>query len=177
MSDPITVIPLSDETDPRTLLTVFNSNRDYLHALEGGSGKRQFEISDVEMHLWANSVAENSSVVLLTRGEAVLGTMAWVAPHPTRPHPWIGSVVVDRHHQGTGVGSQAVAWLEDRLCCDGWVDLGVSPMVASSQAVTFFSRRGFHGHDTVPDQDGRPCRIMLKELLAGPGVPDGKRHP
>lgn len=176
MSDPLQIVDLPDNFEPSDLLDVFNTNPDYVEALEGGVGRSQFDTSDVRMHLWASLATESSKMALLIRGDVAVGTLTWLTSHPTRRCPWIGSLVVDRRHQRGGVGTAALAWLEDACRARGDTRIGVSPMVAMPPAAEFLRRRGYRDEETLVDQDGRLCQVMVKDLvLEGPPLRDRSR--
>jgi RimJ/RimL family protein N-acetyltransferase len=157
---------VDETTQPEDFLRVFNSHPDFIEASERFTGKRAYDLSDVKRYLWQETVRENSrclAIRLLETGE-LIGTAAWVAPHPDKPHPWIGLLLIDAAQQGQGFGAEAAAAIETQLAKEGWLEVRLSVMQTNVRARQFWERLGYSVYDERPDDNQRPCWLMRKAL-------------
>lgn len=86
----ITLKPVDKNTDPASVLPVFNTNPSFL---EANAEKNEFATADVEMFLYSESRRKNSQLSLIThKDETVIGVVAFVPPQ-------IGTLVLHKSHQ------------------------------------------------------------------------------
>jgi RimJ/RimL family protein N-acetyltransferase len=156
--------PVRETAQPQEFLPVFNSNPDFIEASEQFIGKRSYDLAEVEMYLWQESVRENSRCLAIRLREtgALVGTAALVAPHPDGPYPWIGLLLIDATRQGQGLGTEAATAIEQALAEAGWTEIRLSVMQANPDARRFWERLGYAVYEERPDDNTRPCWLMRK---------------
>ena len=161
--------PVGETAQPQEFLPVFNSNPDFIEASEQFSGKRSYDLAEVEMYLWQESVRDNSRCLAIRLREtgALVGTAALVAPHPDGPYPWIGLLLIDGTRQRQGLGTEAATAVEQALAEEGWTEIRLSVMRANPDARRFWERLGYAVYGERPDNDKRPCWLMRKLLVPG----------
>ena len=158
--------PVGPDTQPETLLDVFNSNPDFLWASEE---KYPYTADEIAMYLFTETNRENSRCLLirLAEGGEIVGIAALVAPHPEAGCPWIGLLLIDAQWQGQGIGAETASLLEDMLAAEGWQEARLSVLKANPRAKRFWERRGYRVTAEGQDQDRRPCWVMSKALATG----------
>jgi GNAT superfamily N-acetyltransferase len=99
-----------------------NSNPDFVDASEGLTGKRQYGLDEIGLHLWQESVRENSTflVIRLRATTEVVGCAAMLVPNPDDQLPWVGLLLIDADRQRRGLGTEVVNAIEDFLTGAGW---------------------------------------------------------
>jgi len=158
--------PVGEADRPDEFLRLFNSNPDFLDASTQFTGKRAYDMSDAEMHLYQETNRENSrclSIRLRETGELV-GNACLVVPHPDEPHPWIGLLIVAGDRQRQGLGAEAASAIERELGAEGWSEVRLGVLKANPDARRFWERLGYVVVDERLDNDKRPVWVMRKAL-------------
>lgn len=165
-TDRLLLEPVDQSARPEEFLPLFNSNPEFIEASESFTGKRAFDLTDVEMYLWTEINRENSRCLALrlrATGELV-GTAALLAPHPDGPFPWIGLLLINSAWQGQGLGAEAATAIETQLASENWSEVRLGVMLANPRARRFWERQGYTVYGEKLDGDKRPVWIMLKPL-------------
>lgn len=166
-----------ERPNPQEFLSVFNTNPDFIEAAYCFTGKRSYELWDVERFLVQETIRENShclAIRLRETGQAV-GMVAFVAPHPEVLSPWIGLLIISGDFQSQGLGTEAATALEDYLRGEGWADTRLAVLQGLPKARQFWERLGYAVYEEWQDERGRPCWLMGKIL--SPPHPEGARSP
>ena len=157
---------VGEQTDPDEVLPVFNTNRDWIAASDHFAGSKSWNRSDVEMHLWQESLRENSvsfGIRWAETGDLVaLGTL--LEPHPGREVPMIGLLLVHGDWQRRGIGGEAATGLEGWLTDRGWDRVLVTVLEECPRVRIFWERRGFRVRELKKDQDKRSVWVLGKGL-------------
>jgi RimJ/RimL family protein N-acetyltransferase len=153
---------------PDELLGVFNGNPDFIAASERFTGKRAYDIADVKMYLQAETRRGNSHclAIRLRDTNELIGTAALVAPHPNKPFPWIGLLLIDRAWQGRGLGAEAAHAIEDQLAEAGWTEVYLGVMQANPGARCFWEKEGYVVYEETLDDNKHPVWLMRKSLAS-----------
>src|SRR5574341_694912 len=95
---------VGERPNAQEFLRVFNTNPDFIEAAYSFAGKRSYDAADVERFLLQETIRENSHCLAIRLRETreVVGTAAFVAPHPVVRSPWIGLLIMDANHQTQG---------------------------------------------------------------------------
>ncbi len=158
--------PIGELTDPEEVLSVVNSNPDWVASSDDFAGKSSWHRSDAEMHLWKESVRENSVSFGIRRSEdgELVGLGGFLEPHPDRGVPMVGLLLVHRKWQRRGIGSETVMAIEEHLAERGWAWILVTVLEACPSIREFWERSGFEINERTRDQDTRPVWVPGKHL-------------
>lgn len=165
-TDRLILEPVGEQTDPEEVLPIFNSNPDWIAASDSSADKTSWQRSDVEMHLWQESLRENSvSLAIRWRhtGEMV-GLAALLKPHPERQVPMIGLLLIHGEWQRRGIGAETLEALEGWLVESGWNRVLATVLEACPDVRRFWEHQGFRAGETGEDQDKRHVSVLTKEL-------------
>lgn len=160
-------LALVDETArPEEFLPLFNSNPDLVEATELFTGKRAFDLSDVEMYLWQAMARDNSQCLAIKLSETgeLVGTAVLLTPHPDEAFPWIGLLLISSELQGKGLGTEAVTAIEKHLVKQRWQEVRLNILQAIPRVRHFWERLGYTVLGERLDSNGRPCWILSKRL-------------
>lgn len=160
----------SEHTDIDPLLTVFNSNPEWIATTNDFAGQTSYDRSDVEMFLWQVTMGEGSTCFEIRdpAQDELVGVLAWMAPHPRDRCPWIGCIVLRADRQRQGFGREVFRALERLLAAARWERVRASPLVTQPWAHAFLESLGFTPVEERLDQDKRRCMVMEKLLIAEP---------
>ncbi len=160
--------PVDLHSPPYDLLTVFNSNPDYLEAAQG-DGKASFDLPDVKTYIeTATGHAYNRCLAVRLRETGrLIGTTVIVAPHAGQPYPWLGLLILDSAWQGRGLGAEVVEAIEVYLAHEGWPEVHLCVLEGSPRARAFWERHGYSVYGERRDREGRTCWLLRKSLLIG----------
>lgn len=152
--------------DPAELLEVFNSVPDFIEASEQFTGKRAYTLNEVEMNVWQEIARENGRLLAIRSRETadLVGIASLAVPHPERPHPWLGLLLINRTRQGQGLGAEALEAIETALREEAWSELQLGVLTACADVRTWYERRGYVVVTERSDQDKRAVWILRKEL-------------
>jgi len=158
---------VGERPNPQEFLSVFNTNPDFIEAAYGFTGKRSYELWDVERFLVQETLRENSHCLAIRLRETgqVVGMVAFVAPHPEVPSPWIGLLIISADCQSQGLGSEAATALEEYLRGKGWADVRLAVLQGLPKARQFWERLGYAVYEEWQDERKRPCWLMRKALM------------
>jgi RimJ/RimL family protein N-acetyltransferase len=168
LTDRLVIEQVKDDALPDEFLETFNSNPDFIENSELFTGKRAYDIADVKMYLQAETRRENSHCLAIRFQDTnkLVGTAALVAPHPNKPFPWIGLLLIDRKWQGRGLGAEAAHAIEDRLADAGWNEVHLGVMQANPGARRFWEKQGYLAYEETLDDNKRPVWLMRKSLAS-----------
>lgn len=160
--------PFDEITDPAEVLSVINSNPDWVAASDDFAGRTSWELSDAEMHLWKESLRENSVAFLLrwveTDEPVALG--GFLEPHPGRNTPMMPLLLVQRTWQRQGIGTEAVGAILGYLADRGWESVLVTVLMACPEVRQFWEARGFEIAGEAADQDKRSVWVLERRIAA-----------
>lgn len=152
-------------------LRVFNTNPDFIEAAYRftGKSKRSYDPLEVGRYLLQETIREDSHCLAIRLRETgeVVGTAAFVAPHPEVPSPWIGLLIISGERQGQGLGTEAAVALEHYLTAQGWTEIRLTVLQALPTARRFWERLGYVVYEEREDDNKRPCWQMRKVLPPG----------
>ncbi len=156
----------ADNADVPGLLTVFNSNPDFIDASSQFVGKRTYHRSDVEMHLFQALNREGSEAwdVRTRPARELVGHLTALVPHPASGEPWMGLFLVHGDHQRAGVGTEALDAYQRHLAAAGWNEVRTAVMEACPALRAFFESRGYEWEREAADQDGRAVWVLVRRL-------------
>jgi RimJ/RimL family protein N-acetyltransferase len=157
------IAPIGPDDRPEELLPVFNSNTDYLEAAED---KERYQLDDVELYLWQETMRENSrclAIRLRETGELV-GTACLLVPRPREPVLWIGLLLLRRDQQCRGLGAEAAAAIEAALAAEGWNEVHLAVLTSRPEARRFWELQGYLAYDERRSNNKKLCWVMRKEL-------------
>jgi RimJ/RimL family protein N-acetyltransferase len=156
-----------DHSDIDALLAVFNSNPQWIAAINDFAGQTRFARSDVEMFLWQATMREHGACLEVRPAgqQGPVGVVAWIASHPRDRCPWIGCIVLRADHQRRGLGSEVFRAVEQLLVTAGWERVRASPPLAQPSAQAFLESLGYIPVEERLDQDKRQCMVMEKPLI------------
>jgi RimJ/RimL family protein N-acetyltransferase len=159
-------LPLGESSDSDEVLPVFNSNPEWIAASNDYAGQGEWDRSDVEMHLWKESMRENSVAFLLRslETEELIGLGGFLEPHPEREIPMIGLLLIHRSWQRRGLGTEAVEAMMEYLGDGDWDRVSVTVLEACPGVGEFWSRLGFEVVEQTHDQDKRAVWVMEAQL-------------
>jgi RimJ/RimL family protein N-acetyltransferase len=159
---------ITEADRPGEFLELFNSNPDFVEATDQFAGKRSYDLSDAEMHLWQTTAMENShGLALRLRGTGELvGTASLLVPHYREPYPWIGLLLIHGAYQRQGLGTGAARAIETALQREGWPEVRRAVLQACPGERRFWEGLGYVEYGERVDQDKRPCWLLRKPLSA-----------
>ena len=168
LTDRLVIEQVKDDVLPDEFLETFNSNPDFIENSELFTGKRAYDIADVKMYLQVETRRENSHCLAIRFQDTnkLVGTAALVAPHPNKPFPWIGLLLIDRIWQGRGLGAEAAHAIEDRLAEAGWNEVHLGVMQANPGTRRFWEKQGYAAYEETLDDNKRPVWLMRKSLAS-----------
>ncbi len=154
----VQLVPLDDAHVPDAFVGLFADNAGLFGEIEGRE--------DIARYLHAERARLKSELreIRLGDGEAPIGLVTWLAPHPREPHPWIGILALDAAHRGRGIGAEVADTVEEQLASEGWREVRLATLLTQSRARTFWERRGYVAYDERPAEDGRMCSVLRKVL-------------
>ncbi len=91
----------------------------------------------------------------------VAGFVMLGEPMASQPEPYLWRLLIDRHHQGRGIGATVVRTLADRLRADGHAALDVSWVDAPGGPRPFYERLGFVPTGVIDDDGEVEARLPL----------------
>ena len=117
----LTLEQIGETTEPAELLSIFNSNPDFIEASEPATRKRLYALPDVQQYLWQESVRDNSYCLIIRSKETgqIIGTAALLDPNPNDQLAWIGLLLMDSQHQNQGFGAEAATAIEQYFVSEG----------------------------------------------------------
>lgn len=162
--------PVDPLSPPYDLLTVFNSNPDYLEATRG-EALSAFDLPEVKTFVQtATSHAYDRCLVIRLRETGrLVGATVIVAPHTGQLYPWLGLLILDHAWQGQGLGAEAVRAIEAYLAGEGWPEVDLCVLETTPRARQFWERQGYTVYGERRDREGRGCWLLRK--LLGQGEP------
>ena len=160
--------PVDPHSPPYDLLTVFNSNPDFLEATRG-EAMSAFDLPDVKTFIQsATSRAHDRCLAIRLRETGrLIGAAVIVATHTGQPYPWLGLLILDSAWQGRGLGAEAVQAIESYLVHEGWPEVHLCVLEASPRARQFWERQGYAVYGERRDREGRACWLLCKALVVG----------
>ena len=107
-------------------------------------------------------------VIVDKEAGAPVGLVDFARRSPADGLPWIGLVMTHGHHQGRGVGTEAVRAVTDHLASEGHTAVRMAVVEGNEAGLEFARRVGFeaYGHSAAPM--GTPGQVVLLELPLGP---------
>lgn len=169
LETPHLVLELVDpHSPPYDLLTVFNSNPDFLEATRG-EALSAFDLPDVKTFIQSatSHAYDRCLAIRLRETGALIGAAVVVAPHDSQAYPWLGLLILDSAWQGRGLGAEAVQAIEEGLTQEGWTEVHLCVLEASFRARAFWERQGYTVYGQRRDREGRACWLLRKSLVLG----------
>ena len=162
----LTLEQIGETTEPAELLSIFNSNPDFIEASEPATRKRLYALSDVQQYLWHESMRDNSYCLIIRSKETgqIIGTAALLDPNPNDQLAWIGLLLMDSQHQNQGFGAEAATAIEQYFVSEGRGEARLSVLQSNLKAKRFWEKLGYSVITERPDNNQRLCWLMSKKL-------------
>ncbi|CAM5793184.1 MULTISPECIES: GNAT family N-acetyltransferase [Brevibacillus] len=135
-----------EESDFDELLSVYNSNPDYM---EYAYGKREVTVQTVESDHAENLAMEDSySILLRSRSTRdLVGIAQFILRNPRDGNPWLGLIMLHKDHQGKGYAQHfldtLIAWYKE----NGYTSLHLGVLDKNRGVVPFYEKCGFRVYE------------------------------
>lgn len=91
----------------------------------------------------------------------VVGFVMLGEPMASQPAPYLWRLLIDRHHQGRGIGAAVIGILAERLRAEGHTAMDVSWVDAPGGPRRFYERLGFVPTGVIDDDGEVEARLVL----------------
>jgi len=158
----LTFAPVTEADFPE-LLSVYNSNPDYLEIAEGA---RTVSLETVEKdHREHLAYADAHHFTMREKeSSAVIGISQFILCNPNDGFPWLGLIMLHSSRQKRGYAREFMEVLLDWIRVNGYPELRLGVLERNRSVVPFYERLGFFIYETKETQKLGRVICMTRKL-------------
>jgi RimJ/RimL family protein N-acetyltransferase len=155
----------AEDLKPAEVLSIINSNPDFIDQSEGPVGKRAYTLEEIDKSRRENW-REHLRVFAMRLKESgqLIGYGDVLAPHPKGRWAAIGLLVLHRNWQSAGFGREAVSAIDAMLSSEGWPEVEVVVFHERPRSRRFWESCGFRFERDTIAENGHLCWLLRKSL-------------